>query len=116
MTTESKIIVDHDGEEYPYWDSSDDGGYYYQISIEVDHDGSEVEARIVVMNGGCHIEFLSGEWLDTDLNPEKMFPNQARLTESDLLKIIQALQETGLRGRLYSPAEIDQAYSRYRKT
>ena len=108
--TYNKILIDNDGEEYPYSESFDDESYYYQISIV--YDGRDGELNI--LKPGIHIVFDDDEsWLDFNVAPEEIFPNKSKLTEIDLLKLISILETSKSKLKTYSKKEMDEYYKKF---
>ena len=72
----TKTFVAEDGEEFPYSEKIDEGGYAYWISVVIDSRNAE----LFICNWGAHIEFDDDRsWLDFSIAPELMFPGRNRL-------------------------------------
>ncbi|MBA6262712.1 hypothetical protein [Colwellia sp. Bg11-12] len=65
-----KLLVESNGEEYPYSELLENERYQYFISITWD----DKDGELVVLNTGAHIEFdVDGSWLIFKVAPESIF-------------------------------------------
>jgi len=108
-----KMLIDQDGEEYPYSESIDENEYHYRISIVFE----EKDGELHVMNSGCHIQFDDGTWLVFNIDPERLFVDQDKLSEADLLRLMHFLEHDKVRrlSVLYSKEEIEKFYAKYKE-
>ena len=107
-----KILIDDDGEEYPYCVSLDNGLYYYKISVV----WKNRDGELVILNEGSHIQFDDGSWLDFNMAPEEVFPNKTELSESDLLLFMKVLDAPERKPTILVKEEIEILYQKYMKT
>jgi hypothetical protein len=105
-----KLLVGNSGEEFPYSESFDEDTYHYLISIVWD----DRDGELSVLNNGAHIEFDDdGSWLDFNFVPESIFPGKAKLTENDMLKLLDALADNEDKSTTYTKDTIDKKYKKY---
>lgn len=105
-----KVLVDLDGEKYPYSESIVNGKYYYQISIVwCDRDG-----ELIVVPNGTHIEFDDdGSWLDFNFSPNTLFHDERKLTENKLIRLLNVLWEHRKDSTMIPKENIDKKYQEY---
>lgn len=105
-----KTLIDKDGDEYPYSESIDEDGYYYQISIIwQDRDG-----ELVILKEGAHLEFDDdGSWLDFNITPEDLFPKAVKLNDKMLLELLTAFVQNKSNARLYSKEQVESGYAKF---
>lgn len=96
-----KLLIDDNGEEFPYYELIDDDGYFYGISIIVDGK----DGQLCIMNHGTDIQFDDGSMIDFNFSPEDLFAGKTKLSEKDLLSIMDHL----------SSAEISESSCKYSK-
>ncbi|WP_154186062.1 hypothetical protein [Vibrio vulnificus] len=48
-----QVMIDEDGEEYPFSSSIDEDGYLYRVSVVFD----DRDGEWIILNLGSHIEF-----------------------------------------------------------
>lgn len=111
----NKLLIDPNGEEFPYTESLDDAGekleYHYQVSVI----WQNRDAQLNINRYGVHLAFDDdGSWLDFHTVPEKLFPKQHKLSEQDLLTLITKL-ETTIKTTLYTKEQIDVSHQQYLK-
>ena len=105
-----KTLTSSDGEEFPYYSSSNNNEYHYGISVVWD----ERDGELVVMNEGVHLSFDDdNSWLRFPIQPSKLFPNQASLTKQDLIQLLQFLPEVTDQATLHTEKEIKEDYQKY---
>jgi hypothetical protein len=105
-----KTLIDNDGEEFPYSESFDDESYFYYISVI----WNDRDCELNVLKDGTNLIFFDdGSWLDSNIVPEKIFPDKNKLTESDLLKLINILETEDIKTKLYTKKEMDLYYQKF---
>jgi hypothetical protein len=119
----TKITPDFEGrdDEYDddtirYWESHEDGEYYYELYVLVD---GRV-ARIVVTNFGVSVDFKDeegqpSESIHTNIVPNRLFGETEKLSWNQLLKIVSILESIGIEGTKYSKKEMDEMYEKWKK-
>ncbi|MBU3947274.1 MAG: hypothetical protein KJ826_03520 [Proteobacteria bacterium] len=105
-----KILIAEDGEEFPYSEYLDSGGYHYRISIV----WNERDGELVVLNEGAHIVFDDDEsWLDFNIAPKYIFPGNTKLSEHELIEFMSVLSRNEDKAVSYSKEKIESAYRKY---
>ena len=108
----TKTFVAEDGEEFPYSEKIDEGGYAYWISVVIDSRNAE----LFICNWGAHIEFDDDRsWLDFSIAPELMFPGRNRLGTGELLQYMDHILDHFSEGRTYTKEQVASIYQRYLK-
>lgn len=106
-----KVLIDSNGEEYPYSELINDDGYHYRISVVFQ--GKDGELSII--DDGIDLLFDDGTWLDFNIVPKKLFPSQSSLSEEDLKNLIGLLESDQGKQKLkiYSNEQFKQIYRAY---
>ncbi|WP_064608934.1 hypothetical protein [Photobacterium sp. J15] len=107
-----KVLVDLNGEEFPYSESFDSETYYYAISVVFDNRDGE----LLILRWGAHLIFDDDlSWLDFNLSPEEIFPARNQLSKSEILEFMQLCLENESNAKLYTKKEMDVQYQRFLK-
>jgi len=106
-----KTLLDDDGEEYPYSESITDDGYHYRISVVFDGKDGELSA----IDAGTDLKCDDGTWLDFNIAPERLFPDQNKLSEDDLRRLLGFLCSDRIkhRRRLYSGEQVKEIHAEF---
>jgi hypothetical protein len=106
-----KVLIDSDGEEYPYSELITDDGYQYRISVVF----RDKEGELSVIADGIDLRFDDGTWLDFNIAPKKLFPGQYSLSEEDLKNLIGLLgsDQGKQKLKIYSKEQFKQIYTAY---
>jgi hypothetical protein len=104
-----KVMIDNDGEEYPYSESITDAGYHYRISVVFD----DKDGELSIIGDGVDLHFDDGTWLDFNVAPNILFPNKASLTEDDMKNLMGFLgsDQVKERRKLYSKEQVQQIHA-----
>ena len=108
-----KILIDEDGQEYPYSKTSDDNGYQYRISIVFD----EKEGELSIINEGMDIQFDDGSMLDFNIAPGHIFKDKQDLEVVDVVRLMNFMCSEKIRHRrkYYTPEEVNDIHAAFKK-
>lgn len=70
---------------------------------------------IIITGHGVSIDWYGGASTHTNINPMNMFPGQKKLSEANLIKIIDLVIASGFEGKKYSNEEMQDFYEEWKK-
>lgn len=107
-----QVMIDEDGEEYPFSSSIDEDGYLYRVSVVFD----DRDGEWIILNLGSHIEFDDdGSWLDFNIAPEDMFPSKDKLQDVEILEFMHHCSCNMENAKTYTKDEMMVLYQKYKQ-
>ena len=104
-----KLLIDSEGEEFPYSEELSNDGYYYRISVIYD----DTDGELQISTAGSYLFLDSGGFIDFNVSPESIYPGRDSLNEPELLEFMQYLYANQAKAIPYSKDEQQLIYEKY---
>jgi hypothetical protein len=107
---EKTLIRKNQVHEYDESVSAEIDRYFYDITFTLaDH-----AHGVIITSDGVSIDWHGGSSTSTNITPNKIFPNRNKLNESELIYIMDLLEEINFEGYIYNPTEMENYYQKWK--